>query len=212
MWQASHVCRPIDRGVVPTAHRAKGLAISQSSRVGTAPCPRFLPGTPERRGTRSWVLRITPKEGDFIRFPKARAPWHSGTGAMSTPSLRHKRWGGWGVAHWDVGEGTRLGCAGPRSTARCSTPNRPRKTWPRSVFPELFDAIRASVATVLSSCDVAKAFRLLVEDLPRMLIRERPPRSIPRMLQRPWPRLPDPQTRYPQNPRRRPETHPAPTT
>lgn len=33
-------------------------------------------------------------------------------------------------------------------------------------FPELFDAVRASVATVLAACDLAKAFRLLVEDLP----------------------------------------------
>ncbi len=67
-------------------------------------------------------------------------------------------------------------------------------------FPELFDAVRASVATVLAACDLAKAFRLLVEDLPRMLIRERPPRSTPRMLQRPGRDFP---TRKPDTPKTR---------
>jgi hypothetical protein len=40
-------------------------------------------------------------------------------------------------------------------------------------FPELFDAVRASVAAVLAACDLAKAFRLLAGDLGRVGVQHR---------------------------------------
>jgi hypothetical protein len=67
-------------------------------------------------------------------------------------------------------------------------------------FPALLDAVRDSLATAISPCTLERAQRHLIADLPGLLIRVRPPRSTPRVLQRPgrgWP------TRKPDTPRTR---------